>query len=30
MDVVVAISNEKRDSGNWPINDVVIECEIIE
>ena len=30
MDVVIAISNEKRDSGDWPINDVVIECEIIE
>jgi peptidyl-prolyl cis-trans isomerase A (cyclophilin A) len=30
MDVVEAIANEKRDSGDWPINDVVIEYEILD
>ncbi|MBT3647880.1 MAG: peptidylprolyl isomerase [Flavobacteriales bacterium] len=30
MDIVEAIANEKRDSGDWPINDVIIECEIVE
>jgi peptidyl-prolyl cis-trans isomerase A (cyclophilin A) len=30
MDVVKAISNEKTDSGNWPINDVIISCEVID
>lgn len=30
MDVVEAISNEKTDSGNWPINDVIISCEVLE
>jgi len=29
MEVVIAISNEKRDSGDWPINDVLIECEVL-
>ena len=30
LDIVEAISNEKRDSGDWPINDVVIECEVLD
>lgn len=30
MEVVEAIANEKRDSGDWPVNDVVIEYEILE
>lgn len=30
MHVVEAISNEKTDSGNWPINDVIISCEVLE
>lgn len=30
MDVVEAIAEQKRDSGDWPINDVVIEYEILE
>ena len=30
MDVVEKIANEKRDSGDWPINDVVIEYEILD
>lgn len=30
MDVVEAIANEERDSGDWPINDVVIDYEILE
>ncbi|MEQ9187291.1 MAG: peptidylprolyl isomerase [Cryomorphaceae bacterium] len=30
MDVVEAIAAEKRDSGNWPINDVVIEYSVLE
>jgi len=29
MDVVEAISNEKTDSGDWPINDVIINCEVV-
>ncbi|NQV52683.1 MAG: peptidylprolyl isomerase [Flavobacteriales bacterium] len=30
MDVVEAISNEKRDSGDWPINDVIIDHKVLE
>lgn len=30
MDVVEAITKEKRDSGDWPINDVVIDYEILD
>ncbi|MEZ4722014.1 MAG: peptidylprolyl isomerase [Flavobacteriales bacterium] len=30
MDVVEAIAAEKRDSGDWPVNDVVIEYEILD
>ncbi|MEX2596498.1 MAG: peptidylprolyl isomerase [Salibacteraceae bacterium] len=30
MDVVEAIANEKRDSGNWPVNDVVISYKILD
>lgn len=30
MNVVEAIAAEKRDSGNWPINDVVIEYRVLE
>lgn len=30
MEVVEAISNEKRDSGDWPVNDVVIEYEVVD
>jgi peptidyl-prolyl cis-trans isomerase A (cyclophilin A) len=30
MEVVEAIANEKRDSGDWPIHDVVISYEILD
>jgi len=30
MGVVEAISNEKRDTGDWPINDVIIDYEVLE
>jgi len=30
MDVVEAISREERDSGDWPVNDVVIDYTILE
>lgn len=30
MDVVEAITKEKRDDGDWPINDVIIEYQLIE
>lgn len=30
MEVVEAIANERRDSGDWPVNDVVIEYEVLE
>ncbi|MDP4686585.1 MAG: peptidylprolyl isomerase [Salibacteraceae bacterium] len=29
IDVVEAISKEKTDSGDWPINDVIIDCEVL-
>ena len=29
MDVVEAIANEKRDSGDWPVNDVIITYEVV-
>ncbi len=29
MDVVIAISKENKDSGDWPVNDVVIDCETL-
>ena len=29
MDVVEAISNEKRDSGDWPVNDVIIDYKVL-
>lgn len=29
MDVVEAIANEPRDSGDWPVNDVIISYEVV-